>query len=199
MRKAPPGAPILERRTATRDMPPLVAIFCEGATEHRCLGDLRARWRVATASVHIVGQVGDPRKVVEEAKRWKGRRRDVSVYVVFDRDEHERWHDAMQMARDLLFVRAVSNPCIELWGLLLHRDQSAEIHRHAAQHELSEIHPKYHHATHPYFDLDVVLENLDIAQERAEVLDLRAREAGDEFGNPTSRFSRAIEAMRPRP
>ena len=189
-RRPPPGAPALSRTTATHDPAKPVAIFCEGATEESCLKGLRGRWRVPAVTVQVVGQVGAPKTVVESAKAYVaglGRRAArPTVVVVFDRDEHPSWAAAMEMARVLEYVRAVSNPCIELWGLLLHRDQSANIHRHDAQRELSELHRGYHHDRSPYFDIDLVLEGMSAAETRALALDARAAAAGAQFTNPTT-------------
>lgn len=201
--RPPPGAPALTRTTATENPAKPVAIFCEGATEESCLKGLRGRWRVPAVTVRVVGQVGVPKTVVESAKAYVSglgpRAARPTVVVVFDRDDHPSWKAAMEMARALGYVRAVSNPCIELWGLLLHREQSANIHRHDAQRALAELHRGYHHERSPYFDIDLVLEGMEAAEGRALALDGRAEAAGDPFTNPTTSFSRAIATFRPVP
>jgi len=179
-----------------------VVIVCEGETERQILTQLRQHWRVASARVEIVGSVGDPKRIVEEAKRkakefYRGDR--PIVVVVFDRDSHTRWAEALDQARALGFVVAVSNPCVELWGLLLHRDHTASIEPAAAQAALAQVHPRYHHRRHPYFDLGVVLEGLAAARARAELLAKLAREGQDPWRNPTTWFGLAVDALHPRP
>ena len=194
-----PPPPKLGRQAARLSAPDTIAIFCEGATEAECLKSLRAHWRRSHVSVHVVGQVGDPKKVVEEAKRFEMNNRDssVTIIVVFDRDEHPRWYEAMSMALARRYIRAVSNPCIELYGLLLHRDQYAAIHRHDAQRELSKLHKDYHHKNNPYFDIDTILQYMADAERRAADINHRAAEDGDPFSNPSTTFSEAIRSFRP--
>lgn len=199
-RRAPPGAPLLSRQVETVDPAQRVAIYCEGATEQRILVALRSHWRVAAVTVHVVGEVGVPRTVVDEARthaKTKHRERPTLV-VVFDRDEHESWRDALEMARANDFVLAVSHPCVELFGLLLHRDQTAPIDRHAAQRELKQLHPGYDHNRHPYFCVEVVLQKLDEAIARSKRLESTAVGDGEPFKNPTTSFYRAIELIRPK-
>ncbi|MEZ4463029.1 MAG: RloB family protein [bacterium] len=150
------------------------------------------------ARVVVTGQAGDPWALVEQARllRREHRRSEVETWVVFDRDEHPRWADAAQRARDLGLHLALSNPCIELWGLLLHQDQTAWIHRHDAQRALAQLHPGYHHDKAPWFDLPTVLAGLEAAEARAELLARRATEAGDPLGNPTTSIHRLIARMR---
>lgn len=176
-----------------------MAIFCEGRTEEKILNALRAHWHVPHAQVHLVGGQGVPRTVVDAARaHQRANAKDQPVIVVvFDRDEHRCWSEAIDTAIARNFVVAVSNPCVELWGLLLHRDQSADIHRHVVQRQLRDVHPRYHHEDHPYFDLETVLRHLDDAAARAAVLSARAEAAGDRFGCPTTGFHAAVEAVRP--
>ena len=202
-RRPPPGAPVLTRRYGVLDQLPRLYVVCEGGTEKRCIDELRAHWRIPSLQVEVVGQGGDPSAVVRKAKDKRaasgGRRRrkpDVEIWVAFDRDAHERWPGAIQQAMDLGFELARSNPCIELWGLLLHRDQNAWIDRHEAQRQLASLHPGYHHDRHPYFALDVVLAGMEDAHRRAEQMGQRAEQDGEPYKNPTTRFPGLVERVR---
>jgi hypothetical protein len=175
-------------------------IFCEGATEARCLHDLRARWRLSSVQVQIVEQVGTPWTIVERARQKRDELKNVqnvTIYVVFDRDEHPRFQESIQRAQALGFVLGVSVPCIELWGLLLHADQRAHIERHAAQRRLRELHTNYHHERNPYLDLELVLAGLGDALRRADELQRLAIERGEPFCNPSTGFGEVIRRIRP--
>lgn len=194
-----PSSPSLERGEPTKPMRNLILVFCEGATEEKLLNQLRQHWHVPNAKVKVVGQQGVPKSVVQAAKSTVVQYKEDKprVVVVFDRDEHDSWAAALIQAEALGYTISTSNPCIELWGLLLHREQSAEIHRHVAQRALAKVHPKYDHHRNPYFDLPTVLQAMDLAKKRAIELDRRAEDAGDPRGNPTTRFYLAYEAFQP--
>jgi len=190
----------LSRRLAFRELKTLHWVFCEGATEEVCLNNLRIHRRLSNLHVTVAGQVGTPWTVVQRAvdKRIELTRRKVSrffIHVVFDRDEHPRFEEAIQRARACGFTLGVSVPCFELWGILLHQDQTAFITRSDAQRLLKGLHPGYDHARHPYLDLDTVLNHLEDASRRSEVLRQRARDAGDEFQNPSTCFRDVLSVI----
>lgn len=187
--------PELRRRTGTREMRPTLLVVCEGKTEATLLSDLRAFWRIPTVRVEVMGEAGDPRHIVDCARRRQRETgADVGI-VVFDRDEHHHWAGAIDRARQLGFGIAVSNPCFELWGILLHEDRTATLHRHDAQRRLRELHPGYDHARSPFLDVAVVVPRLEAAEDRARTLARRGESIGDPFGNPTTRFPEAVAAL----
>lgn len=192
----------LNRNRPSLDLNTLHWIFCEGATEKDCLTRLRRHWHLPSIRIKVVGEVGTPWTVVDEAvkKRDELRRKrqtGYTIHVVFDRDEHPRFNGAVARARDLGFTMGVSVPCIELWGILLHQDHTAPIDRHRAQHLLRDLHPGYDHNRNPYLDPETVLNGLEDAHRRSETLSKRASDAGVEFYNPTTSFSKVILAIRP--
>lgn len=184
----------LRRGHGKRTLPPKLVVICEGMTEKVCLDELRSTWRIPSLHVRFVGSGGDPSAVVRRAKEERGR--GTEVWVVFDRDEHAHWRDALDRAHALRLGIGVTNPCIELWALLLHQDQTAHIERDVAQRLLRDLHPSYHHERHPCLDLRTVLDHLTKAHGRAEVLITRASEAGEPYGNPTTRFHLLVDRLR---
>lgn len=192
----------LNRLRPFRELRKLHWIFCEGGTEEVCLINLRRHWRLSSVQISVVGQVGTPWTVVQRAleKRNELRRKSethYTIHVVFDRDDHPRFRAAIDRACSLGFSLGVSVPCIELWGILLHQNQTAHITRHQAQHLLKNLHPGYDHERHPYFDLKTMLNGLEEASRRSENLKSRALRADNEFYNPTTSFSKVISAIRP--
>jgi hypothetical protein len=178
-------------------------VVCEGKTEATLIEKLRGAWRIPSVDVRVCGQIGVPKTVVEYAKRVRGeifgsRRARASaheVWVVFDRDEHDSWLEAIRRARALGFHLATSNPCVELWALLLHGDQRAHIERRAAQRKLSQVHANYDHARSPYFDRAKVEECYEDANRRARLLLEEAKRHADEDRNPTTRFGELVAAL----
>ena len=180
----------LRRADSTRDLPPELVVVCEGGTEERIVKALRSRWRIAAVRVEVLPNRGVPSTVVKIAK--KERRTSTEVWVCFDRDEHPCWSSAIDTARACELRLAVSNPCVELFGLLLHGDQRAHIDRHAAQSELKKLHPGYDHHRSPFFDVDTVDERWRDALRRADEC---VRDAEDDLQNPSTSFPRLVERL----
>ena len=101
----------------------------------------------------------------------------------------------MQKAQAKGVRLALSNPCVELFGILLHQQQNAWIHRHEAQSLLKRLHPAFDHKGNPYLDLGVVESEWLAARGRAAELRLRATERDDPLGNPTTDLGEAIFAL----
>lgn len=90
---------------------------------------------------------------------------------------------------------AISNPCVELFGILLHEVREAWIHRDDAQRRLREVHPGYDHEGSAVLDVRLVQRGLDDARGRAARLNQLAVAAGDPLRNPTTGVPRAIDAL----
>lgn len=173
-------------------------VLTEGKTEARFIEGLRQRHRLSNVQVRVVGQIGDPGRIVQEAK---ARRDELSgegrhgddwlVHVVFDRDEHPRFAAACEEARRCSFVLGVSVPCFELWLILLRADQTAHIDRATAQRRCRQLHPGYCHNSNPVVEVaSVTEEELRAAADRCQRL--RDRADGEHFRNPSSTFSLVI-------
>ncbi len=130
----------------------MLVIACEGKTEERLLTALSGHLRIPAKQIEVSGQQGVPRTVVDAAEKMRDeqlaklpRREQATVplqtWAVFDRDEHESWLEACNAAAGKRIELAISNPCFELWGILMYQDQTAHIHRHEAQRVLSGLHP----------------------------------------------------------
>lgn len=155
--------------------------------------------------VVIPDERGDPKKLVEiakvhhrlaqtEAKRlhdpWLAYDQ---VWCVFDRDQHERFDDAVQMARDLGFELAISNPGVELWLLLHFRDNPGARDRKELRRMLRDEHlPGYDKS----LDFDQLWPGTGPASVRAQRLDEAAQKRGDPpHGNPSTGFYRLTSAI----
>jgi hypothetical protein len=146
----------LRRRAAVRQAFERLLIVCEGEkTEPQYLNEIRQDLRLATAHVQVQpGHFGtEPLQVVQYAEYLflqgslalgiEARAFD-RVLVVFDRDEHRTYHQALDKVAALdgrltnyekqcIPVQAVASvPCFELWLLLHFEDVQAPIHRDEA-------------------------------------------------------------------
>lgn len=157
--------------------------------------------------VREVAGAGDPLAVVDSAlkeklslerARRKGDRmagRD-SVWVMFDRDEHPRFDEAMDKARGNALSLAISNPCFELWGIFHYEDCGGWIHRHECQRRLEELSPAYQRANGKTFDEDVIHTNYATAVERAKRSLKSREEEGIPMGNPSTTVQELTEHIR---
>ncbi len=199
-RRLPP-TPDLRRRAHTRDLLDGLVVVCEGQTEKEVLDHLEATWRIPSVRIFgIVGGLGAPSQVLKrgekELKRAPGSR-TATLWLVFDRDTHPCWDATISAAERAGYRLAVSNPCFELWAILLHKDQTAALDSATAQYRLRELHPNYHHDKHPHLDRPTVVRLLDAVPARIRTLEKRARETGSgPRVNPSTTFHDLVEALR---
>ncbi len=152
----------LRRRSATRKSADRILIICEGSkTEPQYLDEIRQEQRLPTAYVYVIGAAegNDPLSVVNYAEKLflhgdSHRRIDPKAFdqiiVVFDRDEHHSYHQALNRANKLHltmkndiktkvpFEVCASIPCFELWLLLHFENVLDPLHR-------KEIYPRLKH------------------------------------------------------
>lgn len=124
-------------------------VVCEGSkTEPQYFNEIRTARKLSPKLVHIRGcpRGTDPLQIVEAAEdlfRQGNNHRDLGrgcfdrVYVVFDRDMHQSYRQAIDKADSLNgrlkndegvlvpFIRVPSSPCFELWFLLHYEDVGA--------------------------------------------------------------------------
>lgn len=185
----------LERKLGRRASYDRILIVSEGLkTEPNYFREIRAAYRLHTANVEVhPSDLGtSPIKVVQYAQKLfeKGdRHKNIQqrafekVYAVFDRDDHESYFEALDLAASLNgklkndakqpihFQAIASVPSFELWLLLHFEDIQAPLHRDQVLHRLKQHIANYDKGASNSFDISV--KNLGIATERAEKLALR--------------------------
>jgi hypothetical protein len=135
----------LSRRKAKRPPYLRVLIVCEGAkTEVNYLQEIRQEARISSAHIRVIHspQGQEPQQIVEGAIAEFNKSKEFEcVYVVFDRDEHRTYVNAIAMAeakdgklkndekKPVIFQATVSVPNFELWLLLHFVDIQAYRHR----------------------------------------------------------------------
>jgi len=165
----------LKRRTARRAPFERVLIVCEGEkTEPQYIREIRRNYRLNTANVHVCSSAlgTQPLQVVEYAEMLfrKGDRSKAidlgafdRVIVVFDRDDHASYHQALNKAEAMNgklkndigervpFQAIASVPCFELWLLLHFEDVHAPIHRDDVYERLKAYLPGYNKGQSGYW------------------------------------------------
>lgn len=169
-----------------------ILIVTEGSkTEPLYLEDIRAAYQLHSANVAVQpGQLGTaPIQVVRYAKKLfedgdlhKGIRPKSfdQIYAVFDRDDHESYFNALNLAQSLdgklrndsndrvLFKAIASVPSFELWLLLHYEDIQAPIHRDEVMERLAQHIPGYEKGTGGAYA--TTRDRLETATQRAQEL-----------------------------
>lgn len=196
------GSSTFVRSSGTKSIGCRHFVFCEGKTEAEFLNSFRQHHRLAAVKVEVVGRVGDPGRIVEEAtkkrdelKTQRGQKRGVDwlVHVAFDRDEHPRFASACNDAKQRDLVLGVSVPCFELFLIWLHEDSFAALTRKNAQRRCKSLNPGYCHEKNPIIDFQKVASNIEEAMERAEKR--RSQCIDEDFPNPSSSFDLILRAI----
>lgn len=169
-----------------------ILIVTEGSkTEPLYLEEIRAAHRLHSANVAVQpGQLGTApmqvvrfaRKLFEEGDLRKGIRPKSfdQVYAVFDRDEHDSYIDALNLAKSLdgklrnddrqpvSFKAIASIPSFELWLLLHYEDIQHPLHRDEVMARLKQHVPGYDKGAGGAFA--TTRDRLEIATQRAQAL-----------------------------
>jgi hypothetical protein len=198
--------PKLIRKIGRRAPKIRITIVCEGRlTEPSYFSDL-ARHCGALVSVDLVMEkgAGVPLSVVNKAidllpprdRTAEDFERDDQVWVVFDRDAHPRFIEAVRKAEDAGIFVAYSNPCFELWLVLHYRDNDGPATRHGIQKALRALMPGYDPKRNKAVFFNQICNCLDDAEVRAEVLERRRHEEGNPRGNPSTAVFKLTREIR---
>jgi len=183
---------------------PHILIVCEGEkTEPNYFNGLRQVERLhATRVLEIVG--GDeagthPKSIVKYAKEKKAELRPGdpkydAIWCVFDRDDHERIHEAFVMAEANGFKVAFSNESFELWILLHYKDQRGAMGRRQLLREVKKEIPGYEKGMKNIYALTIDKQSDAIS--RAKTLRLMHNNNGsDKQANPSSTVDKLVEYL----
>ena len=193
----------LERKQNTRKSHDRILIVSEGEkTEPNYFKEIRNKYRLNTAHVGIepsgygtepmqitqyaedLFKQGDPHKKINP-KAFE------QVYIVFDRDDHKTYFDALsyieildkkKLLNDLdepvRFYAVASIPCFEFWLLLHFEELKHWVHRDEVYKKLKTYLPDYEKGKNDTFS--ATLHNLIVAKNRAKALVQYQEEDGDD-------------------
>lgn len=196
----------LRRRRATHEPRKRFVVFCEGEkTEPGYFQSFKRSYGQTLIDVEVIKGVGAPMTITERAKeaiksqRSRGNNhyeKNDEVWVVFDKDEHPRFEEAVQMCEAVGIGVARSNPCFELWLILHVRDFDGPRDRHQMQTALGAVRPDYDRQGSKELNFDDLIENVDEAEERAERQLSRRLEEGAPYGNPSTTVGKLTNSIR---
>jgi hypothetical protein len=198
----------LKRKPASRDPKTRFTIFCEGKnTEPDYLAAIKRLHRDSIIDIEIIPNAGVPytqaQRAIEAAtlrgffkKQKESYERNDQLWVVFDRDEHPRYDEAVALCAAKKINVARSNPCFELWLILHYQDYDKPGDRHQLQSHLQTIDTQYDAKGRKLAACDSVLANLETAERRAEVQITRRAEEDVAFGPPSTTMHLLTRAIR---
>ncbi len=205
------SVPDLKRRAARREAKRRFILFFEGSrTEPAYFDALKRACRGALIEFEPHPGAGVPytiaEKAVERARELglspRSRRRKDSfeaqdrVWAVFDRDEHPRFDEAVELCRVHGIGVGRSDPCFELWLVLHERDYDRPNDRHAMQTELKALRPEYDLGGSKTLDCDDLMARIEDAERRGEEQLRRREEEDNPFGNPSTTVGQLTAAIR---
>ncbi len=182
------------RRPATRSPAIRIVVATEGElTEPEYIKAFSRIHGNKSVQVVLAPVGGDPRAVVERAIREleKSKRDRLaandSIWAMFDRDNHPRFDEARDLARNKGIQLAISNPCFELWGILHYQEQDAHLESRECQRQFGRLCPGYNAGTGKVFDdHEAIQQRHSDAVKRATLLARRREEEGKPGGNPST-------------
>lgn len=199
----------LERKKPKRESYDRILIVSEGEkTEPQYFGEIRQHLKLNTANVAIMpSEFGpQPSRVVQFAHdKFIESRKFEQVYCVFDRDDHNDFDAAIQMASSwngklrsdlgqlIIFKAVPSVPCFELWLLLHFECATRHIHRNEVYRELVRAGrlPGYTKGQQGTFERTNHL--LNTAHQNAETLVAQRNRHGNE--NPYTEIHLLVEKL----
>ena len=164
----------------------------------------------AQVEIETHGGVGVPftiaEKAVERAKALRlgprvRRKKDSfeegdQVWAVFDRDEHPRFADAVNLCNAHGVRVGRSNPCFELWLILHEQEYDKTDDRHKLQALLKDLRPEYDPDGAKTPDCDDMIAHVEVAEQRADAQLRRREDEDNRFGNPSTTVGELTAAIR---
>jgi RloB-like protein len=203
--------PSLRRREPFRAPKRRFVIYCEGeVTEIVYFAALRRKPENALIQIKTIGGAGVPFTMAESAVQFAkdnglgghgGRpsdsyEEDDEVWAVFDRDQHPRYDEAVQLCEGNGVGVGRSNPCFEIWLILHLGDFDKSDGRKAVQKHFQKLHPAYDPKKGKRPDCAELTKNIEQAEARAEKQLARREKEGAPFGAPSTTVFNLTRAIR---
>ena len=193
----------IKRRGLRKEPKVRFILFCEGRnTEPVYFSAIKKIWTSALISIESRRGVGVPITIAQEALKFAKseglvpgtrRRRNMfeerdEVWAVFDRDEHERYEEAVSICEANGIGVARSNPCFEVWLILHEQDYDRPDDRHQVQGSWNDLRPEYDGAGTKVPDCEEMVARVMDAEKRGEELRQRRREKWIHMGDLLRRW-----------
>jgi len=186
-------------------------LFCEGRkTEPLYFMALKKHDNGSLISIRFGDKGRVPITLAEKAvkfvkspgsMRGRGGRRNLfeeqdQVWVVFDRDEHERFDEAVSLCEANGIGVARSNPCFEIWLILHLVDYDRQDDRHRVKGEFQRLLSEHGLESEEKVSFEKLTTAVEDAEARAEKLDRRRKEEGQPYGRPSTTVGELTKAIR---
>lgn len=191
-----------KRRAPSKPLKPRVVVATEGKSTEPYY--LRIFWRIhgsENLSLDLTPVGRDPRRVVERAieEREKSQldpdAQHDSFWAMFDRDDHTKYREALDLAAAKDIHKAISNPSFELWAILHYEDQDGPIDRRKCQRKLRALFPGYGQRKR-FTDEAAIKNQYESAVSRARTLLVNRYKEGEPLGNPSTTVHELTELLR---
>ena len=198
----------LTRGAAKKDPKPLMHIYSEGevteiqyirdyyriSKKHVALGDLQG----GLAPKTVADRCEEKKQEIKTTSRRDPMRRKDLVWGVFDVDGHDLLVESIRRIRSSGCDVAVSNPCIEVWGLLHYSKVDQPMSNTKAQSELAKKMLGYHHKNNAAFNFSQLSpEMIQAAKDNAKHGRISREREGSLFpaNSPFSCFDHLLRAI----
>lgn len=198
----------LSRRPATIDPAIKFTIFSEGKnTEPEYFNQIDRETPNALVAILVNGAAGAPKTLGEKAlafrrqhfKRGKPlnsfEEKD-QIWVVFDRDEHDKVKETTDNLRANKIGVAFTNPCFELWLILHYEDFDKATDRHSIQKHLETLCEDYKSSHGKKADCKKLMAKIKDAEQRARKMNARRIAEGAAGEAPWTTVYELTEAIR---
>ena len=108
------------------------------------------------------------------------------IWAIFDRDEHPRYVEAIELCRSKGIKVGRSNPCFEIWLILHKEDFHSPDDRHQVCRRLRVLQPEYDPAGSKECNWAELIKNIEMAEQRALNQLVQRENEGDPFGRPST-------------
>ena len=201
----------IRRRGSRREPKVRFTLFCEGRnTEPAYFSAIKKVWTGALVSIDSRRGVGVPITIAQEALKFarseglarrSRKRRNLfeegdEVWAVFDRDEHDRYEEAVNLCEVNGIGVARSNPCFEVWLILHEQDYDRPDDRHQAQRELERLRPEYDGEGAKVPNCEEMVARVLQAEERGQALIRRREDEMEPHGRPSTTVGDLTKAIR---
>lgn len=202
----------LKRRRHLREPKRRFIVYCEGGnTEPAYLDAFRRTFPEALIEVEAVAAVGVAYTVAKAAaeraktlglspgsrKKKNSFEESDAVWAIFDRDEHPRYEEAIDICRRAKIGIGRSNPCFEVWLILHEADYDKSDGPDGVQAHLKKLRPEYDKRGAKTPDCADLVKRVEDAEQRAERQLARREKEGDAYDPPSTTvfyLTRAIRA-----
>lgn len=173
------------RKSKRKKINPTLFVFCEGETEVSYINFLKTEYRIPSIHIHPnIGGNNITSEYIDQYKKGKPTHEKDIDFLFYDLDI-EAIQERLSKINDCILL--VSNPSVELWFLLHHKNQIANVTSDYCVKELKNRNKKYKKGLIDRKLKDKLITKRIEAIKRAKKL--------SEFKNPSSTVYRLVEIL----